>query len=276
MTRPLALLAALTAPALAHHGQDFFVTLDTRVPDAGSGSLFLTTSWAKTSGADETEIDPGFLLGLGRGFAFGSSFQFSNGTPGSLGYAGVTPLLEWSTAIPGSSFRFGATASWHFADSSHSSSHASVHYHTIPDPGNGPGSNPDAPTGGSTSAHAHGGGSHSHDGIHRHGKDHFQTRLIGEWQAAEKTRVLVNLLAVGGGRDDIDFGYAVAVRQDLSHRLAAGLEVTGDFDTSGIHQAIAGLFYTPHHDITLRLGAGVGLGPGSKDFSLQSGVTWRF
>jgi len=81
---------------------------------------------------------------------------------------------------------------------------------------------------------------------------------------------------VGGGRDDTDFGYAVAIRQDLSHKLAAGVEVIGDLDTHGIHEAIAGLFYSPIHEVSLRLGAGTGFGPGSADFSLHGGLTWRF
>lgn len=273
----LLLLFALAPHARAHHGQDFFVTLDTRVPELTAGSVFLSGSWSKTSGADETELESGFLAGLGGGFAFGSAFRLSNETPGSLGYAGVTPLLQWSTAVPGTALRFGASASYHFADSAHVVSHISVHRHVVPEAPSGPGANPDAPPPGSGGPHVHADGhSHSHDGIHRHGEDHFQTRLIGEWQAAERTRVLVNVLTVGGGREDIDFGYAVAVRQDLTSRLAAGIEVIGDVDSNGLHEGIAGVFYSPWHEVTLRLGAGTGLGPGSTDFSLHGGVTWRF
>ncbi|MCW1886120.1 hypothetical protein OKA04_15380 [Luteolibacter flavescens] len=269
-------LALLSSSARAHHGQDFFVTLDTRVPELGHGSVFISGSWAKNSGADETEIDPGFLMGLGGGFAAGSTFQLSNGTPGDFGYAGVTPLLQWSRAVPGTDFRVGASAAYHFADSSHSSSHSSVHYHVIPGGSGGPGTNPDAPPPGTIGQHIHGGGGHSHDGIHRHGEDHFQTRLIGEWQASGRTRVLANFLMVGGGSDDIDFGYALAVRQDLTARLAAGLEVIGDLVSHGLHEAIAGLFYSPTHDVSLRLGAGTGFGPGSTDISIHGGMTWRF
>lgn len=273
----LLLLFALAPHARAHHGQDFFVTLDTRVPELAHGSLFVSGAWSKTSGSDETEIDTGFLAGLGGGFAFGSTFQLSNETPGSFGYAGVTPLLQWSAAVPGSNFRIGASASYHFADNSHTVSHFSVHRHVAPEAPSGPGSNPDAPPPGSGGAHVHGAGhSHSHDGIHRHGEDHFAVRLIGEWQAAEKTRVLVNFLTVGGSSDDIDFGYAVALRQDLTNRLAAGVEATGDLDSHGLHEVIAGIFYSPLHDLTLRLGAGTGFGSGATDISLHGGVTWRF
>ena len=273
----LLLLLALVSPARGHHGQDFFVTLDTRVPEFAAGSVFMSGSWSKNSGADEAEFDPGFLVGLGAGFAFGSSFQFTNETPGDFGYAGVTPLLQWSAPLPGTDFRLGASASYHFADGSHTVSHATVHFHSAPDSTGGPGGNPDAPPPGSGGAHVHGAGhSHAHDGIHRHGEDHFQVRLIGEWQAGERTRVLLNFLTVGGGRDDIDFGYAVAVRQDLTTRLAVGLEVIGDLDSQGSHDAIAGLFYSPLHDMTFRLGIGTGFGPGATDLSVHGGATWRF
>lgn len=273
----LLLLLVLAAPqAHAHHGQDFFVTLDTHVPELAHGSVFIAGSWSKTAGADETEVSPGFLAGIGNGFAVGSTFELSNGTPGTFGYAGVTPLIQWSAAIPDSDFRVGFSAAYQFADSSHTSSHLSVHQHTNPGSSDGPGSNPDAPPPGSGSNHIHGGGVHSHDGIHRHGEDHFETRLIGEWQATDRTRVLFNFLAVGGGRDDTDFGYAIAVRQELTSHLAAGVEVIGDLDSHGLHEAIAGLFYSPMHDVSLRLGAGTGFGPGSTDFSLHGGATWRF
>ncbi|RYD61587.1 MAG: hypothetical protein EOP83_16670 [Verrucomicrobiaceae bacterium] len=272
----LLLLFALTLDANAHHGQDFFVTLDTHVPELAHGSVFVSGSWGKTAGADETEVSPGFLAGIGGGFALGSTFQLSNETPGTFGYAAVTPLIQWSAAVPGTDFRLGVSASYQFADNSHTISHLSVHHHVNPGSSGGQGSNPDAPPPGSGSNHIHGGAGHSHDGIHRHGEDHFETRLIGEWQATERTRVLVNFLAVGGGRDDTDFGYAVAVRQDLTKRLAAGVEVIGDLDTHGLHEAIAGLFYSPAHDLSLRLGAGTGFGAGSTDFSLHGGLTWRF
>lgn len=277
MNRLLLLLPlAIASSARAHHGQDFFVTLDTRVPELGHGSVFISGSWAKNSGADESEINPGFLMGLGGGFAAGSTFQLSNGTPGDFGYAGATPLLQWSAAVPDTDFRFGASASYHFADTSHTSSHSSVHTHVIPGGTGGPGSNPDAPPPGTVGQHVHGGGGHSHDGIHRHGEDHFQARLIGEWQATGHTRVLANFLMVGGGRDDIDFGYALAVRQDLSARLAIGLEATGDLDSHGLHEAIAGIFYSPAHDVSLRLGVGTGFGTDATDISLHGGMTGRF
>jgi hypothetical protein len=266
-----------TAAAQAHHGQDFFVTLDTRVPEFAHGSVFTAASWAENSGADETVLDAGFLAGLGAGFAAGATVQSSNETPGSFGYAGITPLLQWTAPLGDGALRFGASASYHFADSSHTVSHFAFHRHVAPDPGGGPGGNPDAPPAGSGGTHIHGGGhSHSHDGIHRHGEDHFQARLIGEWQAGADTRVLLNLIAVGTGDDDIDFGYALALRREITATLAAGLECTGDLDSHGRHEAIAGLFYLPRHDLTLRLGAGGGFGPGAASLLLHGGLTWRF
>lgn len=270
----LLVLISLTSTAHAHHGQDFFVTLDTRVPDLGHGSLFMAASWSKTAGSDETAIDPGFLAGIGGGFALGSSFGLSNETPGEFGYAGITPLLQWSIALPDPAFRLGLSASYHFADSSHGVSHSSLHQHGPTDT-SGEGSNPDAPPdGGGNHTHSH--GHHHHGGIHRHGEDHFQIRLLGEWQASSDTRIVANFIAVGGGSDDIDLGYSLGIRHDLSSKLAAGLEAIGDFNSKGSHEVIAGLYFSPRHDLTLRLGAGTGFGPYAPDISLHSGMTWRF
>jgi hypothetical protein len=58
--------------------------------------------------------------------------------------------------------------------------------------------------------------------------------------------------------------------------LAVGLEAIGDLDAHASHEAIAGIFYSPRHDVTLRLGVGTGFGPGATDISLHGGVTWRF
>ena len=269
--------ALLPTTAFAHHGQDFFVTLDTRTPDIGHGSVFMASSWENHRGGDETLVEPGFSVGLGQGFSIGSTFQWSDETTGSWGYSGVTPILQWSFAVPDSPLRIGVSGSYHFADSSHTTGHseATTHYHPPIDT-SGPGSNPDAPVAGGSN-HAHQGGhSHDHGGIHRHGEDHFQFRLIAEWQAAENTRLLFNIIAVGSGTDDIDFGYAVGVRRKFSHTFAVGVEGIGDFDTSGQHEVIAGIYYTPRHHVTVRLGAGAGLGPNSSDIALHSGVTWRF
>jgi hypothetical protein len=58
--------------------------------------------------------------------------------------------------------------------------------------------------------------------------------------------------------------------------LAVGLEAIGDLDAHASHEAIAGIFYSPLHDVTARFGLGTGFGPGSVDLSLHGGLTWRF
>ena len=57
---------------------------------------------------------------------------------------------------------------------------------------------------------------------------------------------------------------------------AAGVEVIGDFLDDGEHEAIASLHYRFGTSATARLGVGVGLTDESPDFTLRTGLVWRF
>ncbi|MFC7336929.1 hypothetical protein ACFQY0_07050 [Haloferula chungangensis] len=286
----------LAQAAHAHHGQDFFVNLDAQVPVLGSVSTFATASYVRTaSGSEETSLEPGFLVGTGLGTSVGLSATWSNDDGVPFNYSGFTPLFQWSMAIPDSPLRIGFSASYHISDSSSqaSSSASGGHSHgsfatnssssstgssSVSFNPDAPAFNPDAPPSGGSghdhSAHDHSHGSHS--GIHRHGEDFFASRLIIEWQATESTRAVANLIVVSGGWSDIAFGYSLGLRHDFTEKWALGLESIGDLDSGGEHEIVAGAWFTPRHDLNFRLGAGTGIGQGSPELSLYSGLTWRF
>lgn len=282
---------ALSIPALAHHGQDFFLNLDTRTPARGSGATYLS-SGLRNYGSDESlGLESGILVGVGKGFAVGLAVEFSDEEVDSFQYGGIAPLLQWGFAIPDSPLRLGASASYLFANGSEtSSSDGHGHNHTVSSPlifpglGGNPDAgffNPDAPSGGDPfddGSHDHGTHSHGHRGIHRHGEDYFTGRLILEWQATESTLAVFNLITVAGGWNDVAMGYSVGVRQLLgeSERFALGFEAIGDLGQNGEHDLAVGVYYTPRHDLTLRLGVGTGIGEHAADLTVLSGLTFRF
>lgn len=282
----------LPSLARAHHGQDFFLNLDARVPATGRITTFASASYVKeASGREETSVAPGFLFGAGLGTAIGFTLEWADEGDRSFGYSAFTPMIHWSTALSDERFHLGVAASYRFADGARSGSHHSStgstthHHHTAlgvstasdsatPVP-HGLSFNPDAPPTPS-GGHDHGDHSHSHGGIHRHGEDFFATRFIFEWQAQQHIRAVANLILVSGGWNDTDLGYSFGVRHDFTHDWAVGLEVIGDLDSGGEHEIMSGLWFTPRHDLNVRLGLGTGIGPRSPEFSAYSGFTWRF
>lgn len=313
MFRTFATLILLAGSARAHHGQDFFVNLDTRMPDLGDFVAFASAgSVEDADGSWETSLEPGFLVGTGFGTAVGLTTSWAESHDNSFGYSSVTPLLQWGSAIPGTPLRVGAALSWNLADGSRATSLHHDHGTTVDRPGDGPGHshshshavafraaapfpsttdgsfnpdapdfNPDAPSDPSPapgtpreSGDSH--ESHDHRGIHRHDEDFLAGRLILEWQIDRDTRAVANLIAVGSSRDDIDLGYSLGLRRELGARWALGLEAVGDFNTGGQHEVLAGTWFTPNHALNLRLGLGTGLGPNSPRLAIHGGVTWRF
>jgi len=76
--KPILSLLLSTGLAMAHHGQDFFVTLDARVPAKGGFSAFATAA----AGEDDFSLESGLIAGLGAGFAAGSPMQVPPSPPG--------------------------------------------------------------------------------------------------------------------------------------------------------------------------------------------------
>ena len=115
----------------------------------------------------------------------------------------------------------------------------------------------------------------SHRGIHNHDARQWFGRLIIETEIG-KTKLTGNLISTVPEDDHAYWGYGLGARRPLTDRIAAGLEVTGDFIEGGEHEAIASVHYRFTDRATARLGLGVGLTDESPDFTLRTGLVWRF
>lgn len=275
-----ALLCFVPSIALAHHGQDFFVTLDSKVPAVYSATTFTSFVWSRTGASDELSFEPGVLVGIAPGLAVGTSVSFEDDGGGNWQYSGVSPRVQFQIPTGDFPVTFGVSASYSFADGAAGHDHGAAG-HTHGDTGGGSGDidlGPDAPPpgsgGGQPHVHSHGG--HSHGGIHRHGENHFQLRFVADAALDEKTRLVGNLIGVAADSGEIDFGYALGIRRQISPKLALGLEAIGDFNVHGEHEVIGGVYWSPNHSCLIRFGAGAGIGAVANDFSIHSGFTWRF
>lgn len=115
-----------------------------------------------------------------------------------------------------------------------------------------------------------------YDGIHRHDEDHAFARLVLEADLTENDKLIVNLIGLWPDSGRPAWGYAAGFRHSFSHAFAAGLEAIGDFGDANEHEMIVGGYFSPTHHLSLKLGAGIGLTDASPDFSLRTGLVWRF
>jgi hypothetical protein len=273
------LLCFIPSLALAHHGQDFFVTLDSEVPAVYSATTFTSFEWSRSGTTDELSFEPGFLVGIAPGLAAGMSVSLEDDGGGNWNYSGITPQVQFQIPTGDFPVSFGISASYSFADGAAGHEHgAAGHSHGEGDDDEDLDLGPDAPPADSDDDHDHGHShsEHSHDGIHRHGEDYFQLRFVAEAALDDKTRLVGNLIGVATDSGEIDLGYALGIRRQIHHDFALGLEATGDFDRHGEHEVIGGVYWSPTHTCVIRLGVGAGIGAVASDFSVHSGVTWRF
>jgi hypothetical protein len=154
----------------------------------------------------------------------------------------------------------------HGTSSSHDHDSSSAHDHTD-----------------SADAHLHSAGSltsddilHAHRGIHQHGVNHAFARLIMEADLSTADKVLCNLIAIFPETGKPAWGYAAGYRHSFSHSFAVGMEGIGDFSPDGMHELMAGAYWSPGHRTLIRAGAGFGLTRESPDFTLRAGLVWRF
>ncbi len=262
---------AFASTARAHHGEDFLVAMDSTVPEPMHATAFSAIEWSRRGTEDEVSFEPGFMAGLLPGLAAGASFQFEDEDAAGWDYSAIDPSLQWTIPSGDCPVKFAIHAGYVFAEHSgegHHHDEADEAGHERQPRHEGEDHDEDA----FFDDHA----SHEHNGIHRHGEDHFHMRLIADTKLGEKNRLVLNLIGVAPGSGEYDFGYAIGLRHQFSHAWAVGLENIGDFNTHGENELIAGLYWTPIHECTIRLGAGVGIGQASDDFSLRSGIIWRF
>ncbi len=109
------LLLFFPSVALAHHGKDFFVTLDTAVPAAFHPVVFSSLEWSKTGSEDEIGFESGFLLGLAPGFAMGAAVEIEN-DGSDLRYASTSPLLQYKIPTGDFPVSFGISVRHSFAN----------------------------------------------------------------------------------------------------------------------------------------------------------------
>jgi len=276
MKRISVLLAVTASTAFAHHGQDFMLNYDPDIPGRNRVVGFSGFEWTKQSdGLNEISVEPGFLLGVNSWLAVGTTVRIADEGTGSWGYSGVNPMIQIMLPTGGRHWELGVFAGYLFADSSNQAEHSHEEHIHDPNPG-GIDLGPDAPPPGPV-VHIHEDGhGHSHTGIHRHGEDHFQLRILFATPLWKDSKFVANVIGITPGAGDYAFGYSVGLRQQFTHEWAAGIEAIGDFKTGGEHEAMVGAYWTPDHHCTLRLGFGKGIGQASKDFSIHGGITWRF
>lgn len=112
-------------------------------------------------------------------------------------------------------------------------------------------------------------------GIHNHDDNLWTARFVAELDLGS-TRILLNLLGLAPEGRGPSWGYAAGIRQQLTHSLGVGLESMGDFSSEGLHEMVLACYFSPAHSVTLKLGAGLGLTDASPDFTLRTGLVWRF
>ncbi len=260
-------------PAQGHHGRDFILVQDSAIPSRFGGVALAGLEFSREGSANEFSTEPGFFIGLAPALAFGLNVGFSDEGEGWR-YKGITPQWVLSLPVPPGSFNFraGLWTAYEFAQGGgHAHGHGSVHVH---DPGTGP----DAPP---PILHDHGSGGHSHGahgGIHRHGESGWHSRLILEADVASRTRLVLNLVSfVSGEGNGPGWGYAAGLRHEVNHDFSVGVEATGDFEERNSAQQIllTSMVGLPS-GFVLRIGLGAGLTPSAPDFTLHTGLLWRF
>ena len=112
-------------------------------------------------------------------------------------------------------------------------------------------------------------------GVHNHDDNLWTARLVAELDLGN-TRILFNLLGLAPEGRGPSWGYAAGIRQQLTHSLGVGVESMGDFSSEGLHEMVLACYFSPAHSVTMKVGAGVGLTDASPDFSLRTGLVWRF
>lgn len=275
----------LTLPAMAHHGQDFLVTLDTGTVDPWKFRTTFGGEYSEYAETHEASLTQSIILGLPNRFSLSSVLRFADEGSGRWESLSVTPTLQWTTPdlLLGGSFsslKIGFAAGWEIPIESghdHSSDHNGAPMMDCSGlVGIPPLFQACQQANQNAANHTHGGGGHGHTGIHRHGERHGFARFIAELNPTPKDRIVFNTIAVFPDDESEQWGYAVAYRHRFSDGFAFGVEATGDFDTKGEHLVyLTGTSYL-NHQLSFTLGAATGLNDRSPDFSIQTLVSWRF
>ena len=251
--------------AIAHHGQDFIMLEDCHLPAVGSGHFMSNFEWENGSDGNEFGFSPSLMFGVLEQVALSVETDFRNEVGSNWDYASVTPMAHIQLSPPSSTFpiRFGLSAGYQFG-SGGSETEAAPDHHA------------DEHADHDHADHDHEAGGHNHGGssVHAHGVDAFVGRFIVEGDFGD-TKAVFNLLSLVD-ENDANWGYAAGVRHKFTQQVALGVEALGDFKSDGWHEIVAGAYIEPVHSLTLKLGVGFGLTEATPDFTLRTGLIYRF
>lgn len=276
----LSLLALLTASlclastaAFAHHGQDFLLIEDYQQAAIGKFYFISNFEWENSSEGDEFGLSPSVMVGVLPMTALSIDTDFRKEPDGDWRYNSVTPALHVQLTPNDSAcpLKFAISGGYQFVDggssfdgevehhheeAEHHDEHGEEHEHEHEEAGEG-------------HHHSHGGSVHNHD------SDAFVGRFIVEADLGQ-TKVVANLLSLVADGEDAAWGYAVGARHKVTKEVALGVEALGDFESDGWHELMAGAYIEPSHLLTFKIGVGFGLTEATPDFTLRTGLTYRF
>ncbi len=301
-------------PTYADHGREFLSVHDAHVGKRGQGSLGLNGDWKKYgTGPDEYGLEGSIYYSLGKKLALATGVSFDN-TRDEFSYSGISPHILVPLTPDSSRIRLSLLAGYQFAEKEPTVAAAEHAHHSVLQPkyilktetvvhkasnsSQGHSHSHAGKTGHSevqtstrqikvrvpqslsagksaaTPSHAE----HSHQGVHQHNTSGWTARLIGEVDLAPTTKVAANLVYFNAENAKPALGYAVGVRQTVTETLSVGVEAIGDMGSTNedSHEVILGTYLTPHHDLTLKLGVGLGLTDAAPELSVRTGVVWRF
>lgn len=261
--------------AHADHGKDFIVVQDYYLPVPGAGHVLSNFEWENYTDRDEFGLSSGIAFGVVPRVALGVDVHFRDESDG-WDYNSVAPAAQFQITPPDLKFpiKVSLSVGYQFVNSSvtdsaheeagghgEESGHGEEHGHAD--------EHREAEEHADESGHAH------DSAVHNHSSNAVKSRLIIESDFGA-TKVIFNLISLLTEDGEAGWGYAAGVRHHVSDTIALGVESLGDFETDGWHELIGGVYFQPIHALTLKLGAGFGLTDATPDFTLRTGVVWRF
>ena len=106
--------------------------------------------------------------------------------------------------------------------------------------------------------------------------DRFESRLIAAYRTSD-LNFTVNLVAekASGEEEDWEWGYAVGLRPWPERRIGPGVEAQGTLNGESAHEVLGGVYFTGNR-LTLKAGAGFGFGEAGPDWTIHTGLVFRF
>ncbi len=244
-------LAALTTTAIAHHGRDFILVEDHTCPAPGGMFLLGNFEWEKGNEGSEYGFSPSLMVGVLPQLSLSIEASFREEVGADWKYASVTPSahIQLTPADSKSPVRFGLSASYQFAEGEEADHHAEEE---------------------EAEGHHHHGSS-----IHNHDDNALIARFITEADLGDFKAVL-NIINVTPDEGSTAWGYAVGVRCPVCDTVSLGVEALGDFASDGWQEFGPAAYIEPIHNLTLKLGISFGLTEETPDFSVRTGIVYRF